>query len=76
MRLAHIAGSRRNPSQFTVLVRAIPLSAEESYSDTVKKYFMNYYASSYLTHQMVYRSGTIQKLMVRISFGYLFIKYL
>ncbi|KAL5844637.1 hypothetical protein ACOSQ3_010691 [Xanthoceras sorbifolium] len=63
MRLAHITGSPRSPSYFTVLVRSIPFSSEESYSDSVRKYFMNYYASSYLAHQMVYRSGTVQKLM-------------
>ncbi|KAK2660072.1 hypothetical protein Ddye_006605 [Dipteronia dyeriana] len=63
MRLEHITGSLRSPDYFTVLVRAIPLASEESYSDSVGKYFMNYYASSYLAHQMVYRSGTVQKLM-------------
>ncbi|XP_057973970.1 CSC1-like protein RXW8 isoform X2 [Malania oleifera] len=63
MRLAYIAGSPPNPSHFTIAVRAIPLSEEESYSDTVRKFFLNYHASSYLSHQMIYRSGTVQKLM-------------
>ncbi|KAK9166074.1 hypothetical protein Scep_001265 [Stephania cephalantha] len=63
LRLTHITKSSPNPSHFTILVRSIPWSAEESYSDSVKKFFMNYHASSYLSHQMVYRSGTIQKLM-------------
>ncbi|KAK0576270.1 hypothetical protein LWI29_014767 [Acer saccharum] len=63
MRLEHITGSLRSPNYFTILVRGIPLASEESYSDSVGKYFMNYYASSYLAHQMVYRSGTVQKLM-------------
>ncbi|KAA8528429.1 hypothetical protein F0562_035784 [Nyssa sinensis] len=63
MRLAHITGSPPNPSHFTVLVRGIPWSSEESYSDQVRKFFTNYHASSYLSHQMVYQSGTIQKLM-------------
>lgn len=67
MRLAHITRSIVNPSYFTVLVRAIPWSPKQSYSDSVKEYFMNYYASSYLSHQTVYRIGTVQKLMVRIS---------
>ena len=66
MRLAHIAGSSTNPSHFTVLVRAIPRSSEESYSDSVKKFFTKYHASSYLSHQMVYRCGRVQKLMVHI----------
>ncbi|KAL5558722.1 hypothetical protein UlMin_034933 [Ulmus minor] len=63
MRLSHITESPPNPSHFTVLVRAIPWSAEESYSNSIKKFFMNYHASSYLSHQMVYRSGTVEKLM-------------
>ncbi|KAM7266221.1 hypothetical protein ACFE04_004118 [Oxalis oulophora] len=63
MRLAHITNSPANPSHFTVLVRSIPWSPKESYGDMVKKFFTNYYASSYLSHQMVYRSGTVHKLM-------------
>ncbi|KAM7279034.1 hypothetical protein ACFE04_006168 [Oxalis oulophora] len=62
MRLAHITGSAPNPSHFTVLVRSIPWSPAETYSETVKKFFTNYYASSYLSHQMVYRFSTVQKL--------------
>ncbi|KAK4598697.1 hypothetical protein RGQ29_015948 [Quercus rubra] len=53
MRQAHLTGSPTNPSHFTVLVRAIPWSSEESYSDSVKKNFTNYY----LSHQMVYQPG-------------------
>ncbi|PRQ27896.1 putative calcium-dependent channel, 7TM region phosphate [Rosa chinensis] len=63
MRLAHINGSPLNPSHFTVVVRAIPWSPEESYGDSVRKFFMKYHESSYLSHQMVYRSGRVQKLM-------------
>ncbi|XP_022131815.1 CSC1-like protein RXW8 isoform X2 [Momordica charantia] len=63
MRLIHITGSVMNPSHFTVLVRSIPWSAEESYSETVRKFFTNYHAAGYLSHQMIYRSGTIHKLM-------------
>lgn len=63
MRLAHIKASAPNPSYFTVLVRSIPSSREESYSDAVEKFFSNYYLLTYLGHQMVYRSGTVQKLM-------------
>ncbi|KAA8538255.1 hypothetical protein F0562_027922 [Nyssa sinensis] len=63
MRVAHITRSPLNPSHFTVLVRAIPRSSEESYSDSVRKFFTKYHASSYLSHQMVYRMGKVQKLM-------------
>ncbi|KAM6543341.1 hypothetical protein CsatB_007788 [Cannabis sativa] len=63
MRLAYISESPPNPSHFTVLVRAIPWSDEDSYSNSVKRFFMKYHASGYLFHQMVYKAGTIQKLM-------------
>ncbi|XP_009619283.1 hyperosmolality-gated Ca2+ permeable channel 2.1-like [Nicotiana tabacum] len=63
MRLAYFTSSVSNPSYFTVLVRAIPWSREESYSGTVTRFFTNFYASSYLSHQIVYRSGSVQKLV-------------
>ncbi|CAM8980244.1 unnamed protein product [Rhodiola kirilowii] len=63
LRLAHISQVPANLSYFTVLVRSIPWSSRESYSDSVKKFFTKYYASSYLSHQMVHRSGKIHKLM-------------
>ncbi|KAF3447485.1 hypothetical protein FNV43_RR12671 [Rhamnella rubrinervis] len=63
MRLIHLTESPPNPSHFTVLVRAIPWSPEESYSNLVEKFFMNYHALGYLSHKMVHRSGTVQKLM-------------
>ncbi|KAJ4930469.1 hypothetical protein NE237_000141 [Protea cynaroides] len=63
MRLEYITRSSSNPSQFSVLVRSIPWSPEESYSDQVRNFFRKYHASGYLSHQMVYRSGTVQKLM-------------
>ncbi|KAK4800305.1 hypothetical protein SAY86_020792 [Trapa natans] len=63
MRLEHIRTSPPNPGHFSVLVRAIPWKPDESYSDTVKKFFTKYHGSSYLGHQMVYHRGTIQKLM-------------
>ncbi|KAK2970266.1 hypothetical protein RJ640_018451 [Escallonia rubra] len=63
MRLAYVSSSPPKPSQFTVLVRAIPWSSEKCYSDLVTRFFTKYYGSSYLSHQMIYRSGTVQKLM-------------
>ncbi|XP_061350469.1 CSC1-like protein RXW8 [Gastrolobium bilobum] len=62
LRLLHIIGSPPNPSHFTILVRSIPRSSEESYCDTVKNFFSYYHASTYLSHQMIYKSGTVQKL--------------
>ncbi|XP_022849682.1 CSC1-like protein RXW8 isoform X1 [Olea europaea var. sylvestris] len=63
MRLAYIAASRSQINHFTVLVRAIPWSREGSYSVRVAKFFTDYYSSSYLSHQMIYKSGAMQKLM-------------
>ncbi|XP_019174881.1 PREDICTED: CSC1-like protein RXW8 isoform X2 [Ipomoea nil] len=63
MRLAYISSSVSNPCYFTVLVRGIPRSEEESYSELVAKFFTSYYASSYLTHQIIYRSGVVQRLV-------------
>ncbi|XP_022772944.1 CSC1-like protein RXW8 isoform X2 [Durio zibethinus] len=63
MRLAHITGSPPNPSHFTVLVRGIPWSPDHSYSDSVEKFFSTYYPASYVSHQMVYQAGTVDKLM-------------
>ncbi|ESQ35850.1 hypothetical protein EUTSA_v10006880mg [Eutrema salsugineum] len=62
-RLAFITGSASKPSHFTVLMRAVPQSPDQSYSETVTKYFTNYYGPSYLSHLMVYRDGIIQRLL-------------
>nr|GEU87190.1 CSC1-like protein RXW8 [Tanacetum cinerariifolium] len=64
MRLEQVIRFPTKPSHFTVLVRGIPWSTEESYSEAVRKHFSSYYNSSYLAHQMVYRSGTVQRLMM------------
>nr|GMD93890.1 CSC1-like protein RXW8 [Ipomoea batatas] len=63
MRLAYISSSVSNPSYFTVLVRGVPWSEEEAYSELVAKFFTSYYSSSYLSHQIIYRSGVVQKLV-------------
>ncbi|QCD99072.1 glycogen debranching enzyme [Vigna unguiculata] len=62
LRLLHIVGSPPNPSHFTILVRSVPCSSEESYCETVKRFFSHYHASAYLSHQMIYKSGKVQKL--------------
>ncbi|KAJ4966366.1 hypothetical protein NE237_018215 [Protea cynaroides] len=63
MRFEYLTRSSSSLSQFSVLVRSIPWSPEESYSDLVRNFFTKYHASNYLSHQIVYRSGTIQKLL-------------
>ncbi|XP_052731869.1 CSC1-like protein RXW8 isoform X6 [Vigna angularis] len=51
-----------NPSHFAILVRGIPWSSDQSYCETVKKFFSFYHPSTYLSHQIVYKSGSVQKL--------------
>uniref|UniRef100_A0A0D3FNI1 CSC1/OSCA1-like 7TM region domain-containing protein n=2 Tax=Oryza TaxID=4527 RepID=A0A0D3FNI1_9ORYZ len=62
-RLAHITGSPPDPGQFSVLVRSIPKSDNELLDDTIRNFFVNYHGSSYLSHQMIYRKGSMQKFV-------------
>ncbi|KAL5081175.1 hypothetical protein RYX36_009596, partial [Vicia faba] len=45
LKLPHIIGSPPKPIHFTILVRSIPWSVEQSYCDTVNKFFSYYHAS-------------------------------
>ncbi|KAM0046032.1 putative calcium-dependent channel, 7TM region phosphate [Helianthus debilis subsp. tardiflorus] len=63
MRTEQVQRFPTRPSNFTVVVRGIPWSSIESYSESVGKFFSNYYASSYISHQIVYRFGAVQQLM-------------
>ncbi|XP_044386480.1 CSC1-like protein RXW8 isoform X2 [Triticum aestivum] len=63
LRLLHLKRTTLNPGQFTVLVRGIPKTANESCSSDVDDFFTKYHASSYLFHQVVYKAGKVQKIM-------------
>lgn len=63
MRLEQVNRFPARPSNFTVLVRGVPWCAVESYNESVGKFFGNYYASSYIAHQIVYRSGAVQTIL-------------
>ncbi|KAJ1294207.1 hypothetical protein BS78_01G128100 [Paspalum vaginatum] len=63
LRLLHISRSSSNPSHFTVLVRGIPKSRTESFSRTVESFFTKYHASTYLSHQVAYKVGKVQKIV-------------
>lgn len=63
MRMLYLTEPSTKPSYFTVLVRSVPWSIEDSYNDSVKKFFTKYHPSSYLSHQMIYNFGTMRKLM-------------
>ncbi|KAJ4788057.1 hypothetical protein LUZ62_039303 [Rhynchospora pubera] len=63
LRLIHVTRSGPNPSHFTVLVRGIPKSTEESHDESVTNFFTKYHASSYLSHQIVFKAGKVQKML-------------
>uniref|UniRef100_A0A453JGP7 CSC1-like protein RXW8 n=2 Tax=Aegilops tauschii subsp. strangulata TaxID=200361 RepID=A0A453JGP7_AEGTS len=63
LRLLHLKRATPNPGQFTVLVRGIPKTKKESCSSAVDDFFTKYHASSYLFHQIVYKTGKVQKIM-------------
>ncbi|KAF7056462.1 hypothetical protein CFC21_063864 [Triticum aestivum] len=63
LRLLHLKRATLNPGQFTVLVRGIPKTENESCSSDVDDFFTKYHASSYLFHQVVYKAGKVQKIM-------------
>ena len=67
LRLLHLKRATPNPGQFTVLVRGIPKTKKESCSSAVDDFFTKYHGSSYLFHQVVYKVGKVQKIMVSIS---------
>ncbi|KAI5443969.1 hypothetical protein KIW84_012556 [Lathyrus oleraceus] len=60
--LGHVTGLPPKPSQFTILVRGIPWSSEDSYCEAVKKFFTYYHPTTYLSHQIVYKCGAVEKI--------------
>ncbi|KQJ85654.1 CSC1-like protein RXW8 [Brachypodium distachyon] len=70
LRLLHLRRPTPNPGQFTVLVRGIPKTSKESCSNDVDDFFTKYHAPSYLFHQVVYKSGKVQKIMTGAKKAY------
>ncbi|KAM0908568.1 hypothetical protein ACQ4PT_015373 [Festuca glaucescens] len=64
LRLLHLKRATPNPGQFTVLVRGIPKTTKESCSSDIGDFFTKYHASSYLFHQVAYKVGKVQKIML------------
>lgn len=64
LKLLHLTSATPKPNHFTVLVRGIPKADKESCSDVVDNFFTKYHSSSYLFHQVVYKVGKVQKIMV------------
>ncbi|XP_043807858.1 calcium permeable stress-gated cation channel 1 isoform X2 [Manihot esculenta] len=63
MRLQFLASERRRPDQFTVLVRNVPPDPDESVSELVEHFFLVNHPDHYLTHQVVYNSNKLAKLV-------------
>ncbi|VAI00965.1 unnamed protein product [Triticum turgidum subsp. durum] len=63
LRLLHLVRTMSKHSHFTVLVRGIPKSTHESFNSVVESFFTTYHAPSYLSHQVVYKVGKLQKIV-------------
>ncbi|XP_050379817.1 CSC1-like protein HYP1 [Argentina anserina] len=61
-RIAHFYSSKPQPNQFTILVRGIPVPSGSGCSDTVDKFFSEYYSSTYLSHTVVRRTSKLERL--------------
>ncbi|KAK6255975.1 CSC1/OSCA1-like [Theobroma cacao] len=62
-RIAYFYSSKRQPHQFTILVRGIPAPTGSSFSQTVENFFTEYHPSTYLAHTVVRRTSKIQSLI-------------
>ncbi|KAI9389780.1 hypothetical protein POPTR_008G091200v4 [Populus trichocarpa] len=62
-RIAYFYSSKPQPHQFTILVRNIPVSAGSSVSDSVERFFTEYYPTTYLSHIVVRRTSKVQSLI-------------
>lgn len=62
-RLAYLNGSKPQAHHFTILVRDIPKHDGSSISDTVEKFFMEYYPSTYLSHVVIHRTNKLRRLI-------------
>lgn len=63
-RIHYLYSSQPEPSQFTVLVRAIPKPSQQTYSEQVDDFFRTYYPDTYLLQRSVYANAKWQKLLV------------
>ncbi|KAK9277746.1 hypothetical protein L1049_007293 [Liquidambar formosana] len=62
-RIAYFYSSKPQPHQFTILVRSIPVTPGSSVSDSVERFFTEYYPSTYLSHAVVHRTSKLQGLI-------------
>ncbi|XAR61233.1 hypothetical protein NMG60_11034879, partial [Bertholletia excelsa] len=65
LRLHFLASETRRPDQFTVLVRNVPPDPDESVSEHVEHFFCVNHPDHYLTHQIVYNTNNLAKLVAK-----------
>ncbi|XP_078177974.1 hyperosmolality-gated Ca2+ permeable channel 2.3-like isoform X2 [Carex rostrata] len=62
-RLSHFMASKPMHHHFTILVRGIPVRSGGSISNTVERFFMDYYPSTYLSHVVVHQTSKLRHLI-------------
>ncbi|XVF85884.1 hypothetical protein PTKIN_Ptkin17bG0153700 [Pterospermum kingtungense] len=62
-RIDFFGSTKPQPHQFTILVRSIPVPAGSSVSESVERFFLEYHASTYLSHMVVHRTSKLQSLI-------------
>lgn len=66
-RVSYFYSSKPQPHQFTLLVRGVPGSSRNSFSEVVESFFKEYHPSTYLSHTVIRRTSRIQELTVSIQ---------
>lgn len=66
-RVDYFNSAQPEPSQFTILVRAIPKSSQYTHSQQVDEFFCTYYPDTYLLQHSVYADTKWQKLLKEIQ---------
>lgn len=62
-KLEYFYASSPKPEQFTILVRGVPMSSENDYSDTVEKFFRENHPSTYHSHLVLCRTSKLHQLI-------------
>ncbi|XP_057769565.1 CSC1-like protein HYP1 isoform X2 [Salvia miltiorrhiza] len=63
LRISYFYSSKPRPSQFTVLVRSIPVTSGKSFSDSVESFFSECYPSTYLSHSVIHRADRLKRII-------------
>lgn len=62
-RVSYFMASKPMHNHFTILVRGIPVRSGGSISNTVERFFMDYYPSTYLSHVVVRQTSKLRHLI-------------